>query len=115
MTGPRDDLIARGIVHELRDEPLMQGVAPALHLHMTLNRHPEQREVAQQIEHFVAHELIGHAQAFGIQHTPFVEYDGVVQGPAPRQAGAPQGLHFMQEAEGPGAAELALEHPVAEL
>src|SRR5208337_478754 len=113
MAGPRHDLVARGIAQQLRDQPLVQGVTSTLGLHVPLNRHSKQRKIPEEIQDLVTHELIGHAKAFGIEHAPLIQNDGVVERPAARKASTPESLHFMQEAEGASPAELALEHALA--
>ena len=68
-----------------------------------------QSEVADRIERLVAHELVGEAQAFAIDDAVVADGDGVVQRGAESQAGGPQALHILHEAEGAGPGQFAAE------
>src|SRR5262245_26526071 len=95
-------------------------MAAALDGDMALERQPEQRQVAEQVEHLVAHELVGPAQPVAVQDAELVHHHGVVEVAPAGEAAPPERLHLAQEAEGAGAAQLALEalvvdHEVPEL
>src|SRR5262245_37247177 len=76
---------------------------------VTLDGHAEQRQIAEQVEHLVAHELVRPAQPVAIQDAVVVHHHGVVEVAAPGQAVAPEHLDLPQEAEGARAADLLLE------
>ncbi len=94
---------------QLAHEPLMQRVPAALHLDVGLEAHAQQGQVAEQVEHLVAHELVRPAQPLAVEHAALVQHDGVVEAAAPPEPGAPQRLDLVQEAERTRAAHLALE------
>ena len=66
-------------------------------------------EVADAVEHLVADELVGKAQALLVQHPVLADHDRVLERAAERQAARPQLLDPLGEAEGAGARDLGLE------
>jgi hypothetical protein len=70
---------------------------------------PEQREIAAQVEHLVAHELVGPAQALRVHHLLVVEHDGVVERATACEARVPERVHLAQEAERARRRDVALE------
>ena len=66
-------------------------------------------QVADRVEDLVTDELVGVAQALGVDHPVLADGDGVLERGAEREAGAPQLLHVAHEAEGAGAGDLAAE------
>ena len=100
---------ASGFARIADTEPLVHLVAAALDADAAAHRQPEQREVAAQVEHLVAHELVGPAQPFRVHHLLVVEHDRVVERAAAREAGVPERVHLAQEAERARGRDVALE------
>jgi len=67
-----------------------------------------QRQIADRIEHLVAHELVGKAQALRIEHAVFADHQRVVERGAEREARAPELGDVLHEAEGARARDVAL-------
>ena len=86
---------ARELVVE-RVARLVRGVLPD-------QRMAEQIQVADGVEHLVAHELVVVAQALAVQHAELVQHDGVLQAAAQAEAGGAHRLDVLHEAEGAGA------------
>jgi len=63
----------------------------------------------------VADAFIGVAQAFGVVQAGFVEHHGILKRRAAREAGVPEPRHFIHEAEGAGARNIATEAFGAEI
>src|SRR6185312_16999744 len=72
---------------------------------LALRQRSEQSEVADQVEHLVAHRLVGEAQ--GLQRAFGCKDDGVLERSAARETRAPQRFDFMREAERPAGSDLA--------
>ena len=66
-------------------------------------------EVAHRVEHLVAHELVAIAQAAFVEDAVAADHDGVLERAAERQPGRAHALDLVEEAEGPGAANVPLE------
>jgi hypothetical protein len=81
---------------------------------VTDHREPEERQVADGVEHLVARELVGEAQPLRIEDGELVDHDGVLQASAPGQAGLLHALDVAQEAEGAGARDFPLVAAVGE-
>src|SRR5262249_53663450 len=69
-----------------------------------------QREVADGIEHLVAHEFVREARAFWIENAVVADHEGVLERGAERIARIPQCGHVAHEAEGARACDLAAEN-----
>ncbi len=93
----------------------MQRVTTALDANVAFDARAEQGEVAEQVEHLVAHELVREAQAVAIQHAIRIEHDGVVEAGAARATRAPECVDLADEAEGARARDLALEGRFGEI
>src|SRR5258708_16805217 len=76
---------------------------------MTNHRRAREIEVAKRVEHLVAHELVDIAQALAIEHAVAIDDHGVLKRAAARQPDGAHLIDLMQEAEGAGAADVALE------
>ena len=63
-------------------------------------------QVADAVQHLVAHELVGKAQALLVQHLIVADHDRVLERAAERQAARPQLLDALGEAEGAGTRDL---------
>jgi hypothetical protein len=59
----------------------------------------EQVEIADRVEQLVADELVGKAQALGVQHAVLVEHHRVVEPATERKAAIAQVFDLMHEAE----------------
>jgi hypothetical protein len=70
---------------------------------------PSTREIAAQVEHLVAHELVGPAQALRVHHLLVVEHDRVVERAAAREASVPERVDLAQEPERARRRDVALE------
>ncbi len=68
-----------------------------------------QRQVADRIEHLVAHEFVGVTQAVRIEHAVLGHHQRIVERGAERIAGAPQLGDVLHEAEGARTRDLAAE------
>src|SRR5690348_15393921 len=66
-------------------------------------------EVTNRVERLVAHELVGIAQATGVEDLPVAHHDGIVERAAAGEARRAQTLHFLEEAEGAGTREIGPE------
>src|SRR5512134_3061810 len=66
-------------------------------------------QVADGVEHLVAHELVRIAQPFLVENTVTADHNGVVQRSSPRQTRGPQFLNLIKEAEGARPSKLLLE------
>ena len=84
----------------LRGERRVQRVAAAMRDEVADHRMADEREVADDVEDLVAHELVVEPQRV-IQHARFAENDRVVERSAEREAALPQHLDFLQEPERP--------------
>src|SRR5687767_4482292 len=82
-------------------------MAAALGADEAEKRHPEEREVADDVEYLVADELVGAAQGLLVEHPVGREHDGVVERAAADEVGAPERLDLLGEAEGAGRGNLA--------
>jgi hypothetical protein len=78
-------------------------------------RRTGQRQVAQRIQHLVAHGLVGMAEAAGAENGVAIDDHRVVIGPAKRQARGMHRVHIRLTAEGAAVAILAHEAPVGEV
>ena len=76
-------------------------------LDVTLQGNPQQRQVAQQVEHLVAHKLVGEAQTLAVHHRRVVEHDGIGERPTARQTQSLELLDLLQEPEGPRRCDLS--------
>src|SRR5215470_6872949 len=72
-------------------------------------RHAREREVADRVEHLVAHELVGKARAFRVEDAVVADDQGVLERGSERIARIPQGRDVAHEAEGARAGDLAAE------
>src|SRR3546814_9766280 len=70
----------------------LQGMARAVALEMADNGGADQIEVADRIQHLVAHELVVEAQAVLVEDGLAVDHDGVVQRAAASEA---HGAHLL--------------------
>ena len=68
-----------------------------------------QGQIADGVENLVAHEFVGEAQAFRIEHAILGDHQRIGERGAERVAGAPQFGDVLHEAEGAGARDLAAE------
>src|SRR3546814_14293393 len=68
------------------------GMARPVALEVADDRRADQVEVADRIEHLVAHEFVAEAQALGVEDLLAVHHDGVVQRAA---AGEAHGAHLL--------------------
>src|ERR1700722_16633860 len=69
-------------------------------------RQAGQREVADHVESLVAGAFVSVAQPFGVEQPLLVEYHGILERGAKREAGAPEPRDIVHAAEGAGAANL---------
>src|SRR3546814_3403211 len=91
------------------------GMARPVALEVADDRRADQVEVADRIEHLVAHEFVAEAQALGVEDLLAVHHDGVVQRAAAGEAHGAHLLDVLCEAEGAGARDIALEGALAHL
>src|SRR5262245_57863764 len=109
------DASREALAGEPRDQLLVEPVPAALDPDVTLDTRTEQREIAQEIEHLVPHELVGEAQPVAVQDARRIEHDGVVETSAACTAGAPERIDLGDEAERARPRDLALEARLGEL
>ena len=98
-----------GRIQDLADELLMKGVPPALNGDMALDGHADQREITDQVENLVPHELVGPAEPVTVEHAALVHHHRIVEIAAAGETVAPEGLDLVKEAEGARPTDLALE------
>src|SRR5664279_1804030 len=100
------DLFPVGLVAEnAGDDRGMHGVSGAVGLDVAEYLFPEQREVADEVKHFVAHELVGIAQR-RVLHGIGGQHDAIVAGSAANQSHVEHGALLVEEAEGAGGRDL---------
>ncbi len=87
-------LVAENLGCQLR----VQGMAGAMGDDVTDDRISDERQVTDDVQDLVTHELVFEAQ--GVQHAGVADDDGVFERAAERQAVLAQPFHFLQEAEG---------------
>src|ERR1700722_14794667 len=68
-----------------------------------------EREIADRVERFVAHELIGVAEPFRVEDGVAIDGDRILERGAERIAGPSQSLHVADESESSGAGDIAPE------
>ena len=73
------------------------------------DRRAREVEIADRVEHLVAHELVLEAQPSFVHHAVAVDHHGVVERTAARQAVPAQVVDFLQEAEGARPGDVGLE------
>ena len=78
---------------------------------VALHRAADQRQVPDDVEDLVAHELVLEPEG-AVQDPLLAHHDGVVQGPAEREALLPEQLEVLQEAVRPRGGELLDEDPL---
>ena len=71
------------------------------------DRRPGQRQIAQRVQHLVAHRFVGVAQPFGVQHRIAIDHDRIGQRTAAGQAAGAHGVNVALAAEGAAVAQLA--------
>src|SRR6185312_5617217 len=74
---------------------------------MADHRRTREIQVAERVEHLVAHELVDIAQPLAIEHAIAVDDHGIVERAAAREAGGAHLTDPMKEAEGGRAAQIA--------
>ena len=84
-------------------------MAAAFSLHTAQERHAQQRQVANDVQNLVAHELIGKTQTGLIQHAMLRQYNRIVQRTATDQVRTPQGFDFFDEAKSSSRSDVARE------
>ena len=77
---------------------------------VTQDRRARKIKIADRIEHLVAHELVGIAQAALVEHLVAVNHHRIVERTATGEAHLTQLLNFMQEAKGARAGDFVLEY-----
>src|SRR5258708_3278332 len=77
--------------------------------HAGQHRRSGQIEVADAIEHLVAHELVFEPQALVVEDAIAADADGVLERATAGEAGGAQAVDVLDEAEGAGARDLGLE------
>ena len=78
-------------------------------MEMADDRSAREIEIAHRVEHLVAHELVAEAQAAFVEDAVAADHDGVVERSAAAPAPPRAAFHLLEEAEGAGAADFALE------
>ena len=73
------------------------------------DRHAGKGEIADGVEHLVADEFVGEAEAFRVDDAVFADNHGVIERGAEREAAGPELLDIGQEAEGAGTGDIAAE------
>src|SRR5205823_7963373 len=86
-----------GLAQHLLDEARVQGVAGADRGDLADDGAADQGEVADEVEHLVADELVAEAQR-SVHHAALVEDDAVLDRAAARQAGRAQLVDVLEEA-----------------
>ena len=100
--------------HGLQHQAVQAMAAPAGAVSAE-DRRAGQSQVSDGVECLVAHELVGIAQALAIDDAVVADSDGVVERSAKGQAGRPQALDVLHEAEGARPRQLAAEGPRIEV
>src|SRR5262245_15420675 len=85
----------------------MNSMTRALGIYLTQDRHAEQRQIADDVDDLVAHELVGEPQTLTVENSAFRrKHDRVIERSAPRQPKASQRLDLIQKSECPRRANL---------
>src|SRR6185295_925721 len=90
----------------------MQKMAAALGAHPAENRHSQQRQIANDVQNLMAHELVRKPQARFIQHAVLCQYDRIVERAAPNQVSFPQSFDFFDESKSARRSNIAGERSV---
>src|SRR6185295_8857413 len=83
-----DGLERAGIGERCARQLVVESVPGLVRGKRAKQRSAEQIKVADRVEQLVADELVGEAQAVGIQHALVVQHHGIVEPAAERQAAA---------------------------
>src|SRR6266849_1925777 len=87
-------------------------MAAAFSLDAAQKHHAQQREIADNVQNLVAHELIRKAQAVFVQHPMLGEHDGIIERSSLDQICAPQGFDFLYESKGARRSNVARERAI---
>jgi hypothetical protein len=98
-----DDGVVRPVGEQGLKNREVEPMAAAIGAVRAEQRQAGERQVAHRIQELVAHELVGEAQAFGVDHTVLADRDGVLQRGAQRETGAPELLDVPHETKGTSA------------
>src|SRR4029079_5822662 len=102
--GPGFGIGEQGLEHQG-----IQPMAPTMGAVRAENRGTGKSKVADRVERFVTHELVGVAKAFAVDDAVVANLHGVVERGTERETRGPQTLHVLHKAEGARAGELAAE------
>jgi len=101
------------LTQNLCRERRVQRVPAAMHDEMSLNRMADEREVADDIQNLVTHELVFEPQR--IEHGGLAEDDGVFERAAQREPALTQHLDFLEESEGARGRDLVNERALVQI
>src|SRR4030095_9283643 len=80
---------------------------------MPEDRHPEQCEIADDVDDFVTNKLIGTSQPFFVENASFRrQHDCVIKRPATSEAHVPQRFNLLKKPKRSGRSEMSRELPV---
>ncbi len=99
-----------GIGEQRAQQAVVERVAAAMRHEPAAQGGAGQGEVADRVQQLVAHELVRHAQAAGVQHAGLVHHHRIVEAAAEGEAGCLQLRDFAGQREGAGARQFGAEH-----
>lgn len=100
------NLIERGVGHDLGDQGNVHGVSGAFGDDVAEEGPADEGEVADEVEGFVAAGLVGETEAAVVEDLGVVEADGGFEGSAPDEAHVAHLVELMLEAEGAGGGDV---------